>query len=100
MAGARDEATNWQNPCPSVGGISSGLKGTSGDMPRLFMSTPAGVWYLATVMAKPDPSDSSTVVWMSPFPNVLSPAILARWLSCKAPANTCIDKAPSSAKLP
>ncbi len=47
-----------------------------------------------TVTAKADPSDSGTSVWMSPLPKVVSPTMVARLLSFRAPASTCTVAGP------
>merc|ERR1719191_2208507 len=58
-------------------------------MPTLLISVPLGVRYLATVIARPEPSESPTVVCTRPLPNVASsPTTTALLLSFSAPDRT------------
>merc|ERR1712078_424129 len=58
-------------------------------MPTLLISVPLGVRYLATVIARPEPSESPTVVCTRPLPNVASsPTTTALLLSLSAPDRT------------
>ena len=77
-----DTASQNFLPAGRTPGTPSGM-GPLGLMPTLLMLLRAGVRYCALVMITPEPSSNGTIVWIKPLPNVPSPRMAARPLSCK-----------------